>query len=98
MKAMVVLNIATEADIANRTRGMVQGIVLDPRETCIAPGEDGCIRLRYPPPLIYFKPDLETPMEFEGVPKGIIPISPSKVSFSVGVEGRRSNWKEDKSL
>ena len=29
MKAMVVLNIATEADIANGTRGEIQDIILD---------------------------------------------------------------------
>jgi hypothetical protein len=30
MKAMVIINIATEADLANGTRGMVTDIVLDP--------------------------------------------------------------------
>ena len=32
MKAMVVLNIATKADLANRTHGTVEGFVLDPWE------------------------------------------------------------------
>ncbi|KAJ3870716.1 hypothetical protein F5051DRAFT_312463, partial [Lentinula edodes] len=32
MKAMVLLNIATEANLANGTRGVVEGIVLDDRE------------------------------------------------------------------
>ena len=32
MKAMVILNIASEADLTNGTRGTVQGFVLDPRE------------------------------------------------------------------
>jgi hypothetical protein len=86
MKAMVVLNIATEADLANGTRGTVHGIVLDPREPCVKPGEDGSIHLRYPPPVVYFKPDTQTQVTFEGVPEGIIPILPSKLSFSVCVE------------
>jgi hypothetical protein len=86
MKAMVVLNIATEADLANGTRGTVHGIVLDPREPCVIPGEDGCIHLHYPPPVVYFKPDMQTQVTFEGVPEGIIPILPSKVSFSVCAE------------
>ena len=97
MKAMVVLNIATEADVANGTHGMVHRIALDPREGCVSPNEDGCIHLQYPPPIIYFKPNMETQIIFEGVPKGIIPISPLKVSFSVCMEGGgRSNWREGK--
>ncbi|KAJ3568696.1 hypothetical protein NP233_g5549 [Leucocoprinus birnbaumii] len=32
MKAMVIVNIATEADLANGTRGTVEEIILDPRE------------------------------------------------------------------
>jgi hypothetical protein len=87
MKAMVVLNIATEADVANGTRGTVQGIVLDPREGDLSPDEKGCVRLQYPPPVIYFKPEMQTEITFEGLPKGIIPISPSKVNFSIDAQG-----------
>ncbi|KAF8812817.1 hypothetical protein BYT27DRAFT_7272529 [Phlegmacium glaucopus] len=89
MKAMVVLNIATDADVANGTRGTVEGFVLDPREDYTTPDEDGCLHLRYPPPVIYFKPDMETQITFEGVPKGIIPILPSMVGFTVEVDGQR---------
>ena len=43
MKAMVVLNITTDTDIANGTRGTVKGFVLDPREKSTTPDEDdGC--------------------------------------------------------
>ena len=89
MKAMVVLNIATEADVANRTRGMVKGFVLDPRETNTSPDEEGNIQLKYPPPVIYFKPNMQSTMTFEGLPEGIIPISPSKVAFSIEAHCRR---------
>lgn len=89
MKAMVTLNITTETDLANGTRGTVHGIVLDPREPCLTPGEDGSIHLRYPPPVVYFKPDMQTQISFEGVEEGIIPILPSKVTFSVCAEGRK---------
>ena len=91
MKAMVVLNIATEADVANGTRGTVEGFVLDPREGHTSPDEDGNIHLRYPPPVIYFKPQMQTTTAFEGVPEGIIPISPSMLRFSVDVEGGKVN-------
>ena len=87
MKAMVVLNIATEADVANGTRGTVRGIALDPREGQTHPDDKGRIHLRYPPPVIYFQPDQATNTVFEGIPVGIIPISPSVVRFGVDVEG-----------
>ena len=32
MKAMVTLNLVTEADLANSSRGTIVGIILDPRE------------------------------------------------------------------
>jgi len=32
MKVMVTLNLATEADLANGSRGIITDIVLDPRE------------------------------------------------------------------
>ena len=89
MKAMVILNIATEADLANGTRGTVRGIVLDPREEHSPPDEEGHVRLKYPLAVIYFQPDQQTNVVFEGVPDGIIPISPSEVGFSVEVEGGR---------
>ncbi|KAF8803393.1 hypothetical protein BYT27DRAFT_7214714 [Phlegmacium glaucopus] len=89
MKAMVILNIATEAEVANGTRGTVQGIVLDPREINTTADEDGCIHLKYPPPVVYFKPDMQTDIRFDGVPEGIIPILPSMVSFGVNVNGEK---------
>lgn len=89
MKAMVVLNIATEADLANGTRGTIQGFVLDPREGHVLPDEEGHIHLRYPPPVIYFKPNIRTNANFEGIPEGIIPISPSMVRFNVDIEGQK---------
>ena len=51
--------------------------------------DDGCIRLQYPPPVIYFKPYSHKTMSFEGVPVGIIPISPSMVRFSVERDGEK---------
>ena len=87
MKAMVILNIATEAEVANGMHGIVRGIALDPREGQSQPDEEGHIHLKYPPAVIYFEPDLPTNAIFEGVPPGIIPITPSTVHFSVDIEG-----------
>ena len=75
MKAMVLLNLATEADIANGTWGQIHDIVLDERERLSVPDEDGVIRLKYPPAMILFKPDKKTKLTFEGLPPGVIPIT-----------------------
>ena len=41
------------------------------------------------PPCHYFKPDIQTTTTFEGVPEGIIPISPSMTCFNVEVDGNK---------
>jgi hypothetical protein len=83
MKAMVLLNIATEADIANGTRGEIQDIILDEREDLSMPDEDGAIKLKYPPAMLLFKPDKETKLMFPGLPPGVIPLTPSQAPFTV---------------
>jgi ATP-dependent exoDNAse (exonuclease V) alpha subunit len=83
MKAMVLLNIATDADIANGTRGEIQDIILDEREELSTPDEDGTITLKYPPALILFKPDKKTTLTFPGLPAGIVPLTPSQARFTV---------------
>jgi hypothetical protein len=90
MKAMVVLNIATEAEVANGTRGTVEGIVLDPREADVRVEGDDSVHLRYPPPMIYFRPEGGTAISFEGIPEGIIPITPSTIKFNVETGGGRT--------
>jgi hypothetical protein len=74
MKVMVVLNIATEAEIANGTRGTVEAIVLDPCENESTPDEKGCIQLQYPPSVVYFKPELHTNITFDGLPDGVVEL------------------------
>lgn len=81
MKAMVLLNLATEADIANGTRGIIQDIVFDPREGPHQEDEDGIHKLQYPPAMILFKPDKGTNIKFEGLPDGVIPLTPSRATF-----------------
>ena len=90
MKAMVVLNISIEADVANGTRGTVTGITLDPRERNIQPKRDGHVHLRFPPAVIYFKPDRQTNITFEGITPGVIPLLPSQIRFNVEVDGKRT--------
>jgi len=89
MKAMVLVNIAVETDVANGTRGTVKDILLDPRDDhCDV--EDGAVQLKYPPAMILFRPDKRSNFRFEGVAEGLIPISPSKALFTAkGKNGKK---------
>ncbi|RDB28920.1 ATP-dependent DNA helicase RRM3 [Hypsizygus marmoreus] len=91
MKAMVLINIATEAEIANGTRGVIIDIALDHRESTYNVTDDGQILLRYPPAVILFKPDIPLSIDFEGFPKGIIPIAPTEVTFRITTPDRVSH-------
>ena len=87
MKVMVVMNLATEADIANGTRGTITSIILDPREKP-EEKEDGTIVLKYPPAGIIFKPDGKCNVKFQGLEPGLVPIVPSKTTFTVETNGK----------
>jgi hypothetical protein len=80
---MVLLNIATEADITNGTRGVIQDIILDEREEGSVPDEEGIIHLKYPPAMLLFKPDRVSKLSFPGLPAVIIPLTPSRAKFTV---------------
>ncbi|KAF8881014.1 hypothetical protein BD779DRAFT_1445852, partial [Infundibulicybe gibba] len=84
MKAMVIFNIASEADVANGTRGItVEGMFMDLREEPNQRNDSGIISLRYPPALVLFRRDTPTNERFEGLEAGLIPITPSLVTFTV---------------
>ncbi|GAW05036.1 ATP-dependent DNA helicase PIF1 [Lentinula edodes] len=90
MKAMVLLNIATEADLVNGTRGTITEIVLDDREPEPFTTRQGVTMLRYPPAVVYFRPNSGTAINLEGVKEGILPIVPSQSKFAVTDEnGKR---------
>ena len=94
MKAMVLLNVATEADIANGTRGVIQDIILDEREEMSVADEEGIIQLKYPPAMLLFKPDRISRLSFPGLPAGIIPLTPSQIKFTVtGRSGKKYKVK-----
>ena len=93
MKAMIVFNLSTEADVANGTRGRITDIILDPREGCLEADEEDTIKLRYPPALIMFEPvggsDISSAfgdkreMHAIKIPKGQIPLTPCIVTFTL---------------
>jgi len=87
MKVMVTLNLATEVDLANGSRGTIEDIILDPREHVsrgdLHDDDNGIIWLKYPPAMIVFKPlHYEFP-PFPGMDPGLIPIFPSEVTFNI---------------
>ncbi|KAJ4474705.1 hypothetical protein C8J55DRAFT_562529 [Lentinula edodes] len=83
MKAMVVLNIATEADLANGTRGTVTGLVLNDCEPAVLPVHKGISMLHFPPAVVFFRPDGGTDIRLNGVENGLLPIVPSKAKFTI---------------
>lgn len=89
MKAMVKINYAIEADIANGTRGIIESITLDPRETAETIDENGDVLLKYPPALVVFKPDDPSTVRFEGIAAGRVPITPSASNFTAKLGSNR---------
>jgi ATP-dependent exoDNAse (exonuclease V) alpha subunit len=85
MQVMVTLNIATEANLANGSRGIIQDIILDPREELIETDrdEEGVVWLPYPPAMILFKPFHHEFEPFPGYEPGLILIFPSEVTFNI---------------
>lgn len=86
MKTMVTLNIATEADLANGSRGVIDSITLDPREPEVA-HVNGVVWLRYPPAMIVFKPNHFEFDKFPGFDDGLIPIFPTQRTFNITYKG-----------
>jgi ATP-dependent exoDNAse (exonuclease V) alpha subunit len=85
MKVMVTLNVTTEADLANGSRGIIEDIVLDPREHLSKEDIDqhSVVWMRYPPAMILFRPLHYEFKPFPGFKPGLIPIFPSKVKFNI---------------
>ncbi len=80
MRGMVLLNISTESDLANGSRGIVTDIILDSREEDLEV-DAGVVTLRYPPACVIFKLDHSSFPRFEGLEPNEIPIFPSETSF-----------------
>ena len=83
MKAMVTTNISPENDLANGSRGIVEDIILDPKER-LEVSESNIIRLQYPPAVVLFRPLFPRDRKFPGLSKGVVPIFPSHQSFKIG--------------
>ena len=96
---MVTLNVATEANLANSSRGTIEDIVLDPREEINSARHDqnGVVWLQYPPAMILFRPFHYEFELFPGLEPGLIPIFPSEVSFNVNYQQNsctKVHWRQ----
>jgi hypothetical protein len=80
MQVMVTLNVATEADLANGSRGIIHDIILDPREQIASEdvNDDGIVWLQYPPAMILFQPFHHEFDPFPGLEAASFPSSPQK--------------------
>ncbi|KAJ4492153.1 hypothetical protein C8J55DRAFT_486060 [Lentinula edodes] len=83
MKAMVMLNIATEAELANGTRGVITGIVSDYCEPALPVVCEGVTMLRFPPAVIFFRLNKGTNIRLEDMEEWILPIVPSHAKFTI---------------
>ena len=84
MKAMVIMNIAMEADLANGTWGIINDIVLDHREHLGKKEiESGDINLMYPSAMIVFQPVEASFPRFDSFKDGKIPLFPLEYMFRI---------------
>ncbi|EAU80832.2 hypothetical protein CC1G_04942 [Coprinopsis cinerea okayama7 len=81
MMLMVLLNVATEAEVANGTRGVLERILLDPREPPLTVEEGGVCRLKYLPVSLWIRPLTPTALTFPGVPSGLVPLAPRTARY-----------------
>lgn len=83
MKAMVLLNISTEADLANGSRGTITAITLDSREPSSLTATDGVVKLSYPPASVIIKLDHSLFPRINGLDENEIPITASETTFAL---------------
>ena len=91
MKVMITENVATEADLANGTRGEIVGIVLDARDEPANTGVDSPIELHYPPAVVFFKPSRSSFPKLANLEEGVLPVFPKESSFFIN--GKKTGTK-----
>lgn len=85
MKTMILVNISTDVDLANGSRGIISDIILDPRE--VLPNDASTtIYLMYPPAVVLFRPFSNKNVKIPGLEHGTIPVFPTHTTFSIQAE------------
>jgi hypothetical protein len=87
---MVTMNVKTEHDLANGTRGTLMDIILDSGERGVD-HNTSTHTLRYPPRYILFKPDETRAASLPGLPEGVFPIEPITCKYTIDVQGRTTS-------
>ena len=88
MKVMVTLNIHTDLDIANGTRGEIVAIVLDPNEP-EHPEETREVQLHKLPLYVLVKVDNTRLKALPGLERGIIPLAPVAKNMKIGTSKKK---------
>ncbi|QRV90295.1 ATP-dependent DNA helicase PIF1 [Ceratobasidium sp. AG-Ba] len=83
MKVMVTVNVETELDIANGSRGVVVDLILDHREGQEAAAEVSEVHLKYPPACVLVQLDRTKAAKIDGLGERVIPIFPRVRRFDI---------------
>lgn len=84
MEVMVTVNVETELDVANGSRGRVVDIILDRREDPIPAGSPTTeIKLRFPPECVLVELYRTKAVQLPGLAQGVIPIFPMERGFEI---------------
>ena len=92
MKVMVTLNIHTDLDIANGTRGEIVDIVLNPNEPEFKQDAKE-IKLQKQPLYVLVKIENTRLSALPGLEKGVIPIAPVGKSMKIGATAKKKKSK-----
>ena len=79
---MILLNIATKANLANGSCGIITDIFLDPREV-IEGDNPPVVYLKYPPSAVLFAPSNRLNMTLPNLPRGIVPVFPTHTTYNL---------------
>ena len=89
MLYMVAMNVKTEHDSANGTRGTIHNIILDSDEPDFDPQSSIMILSVYRNPrVILFKPDETRAANLPGLPEGVFPIEPATTRYTIEMGGK----------
>ena len=81
------MNVKTEHDLANGTRGTIHNVILGSDEPDFDP-QSSIIRLQNPPRVILFKPDETRAANLPGLPEGVFPIEPAITQYTIEIAGK----------
>jgi len=82
MEVMIIFNVETDLDMANRARGEVTEIVLDSLEIAFSPTTP-IVELTYPPAYIFGQMNRTKAVQLEGLEKDALPLVLREHTFTI---------------